>query len=447
MEKIMFINEQINAIVWGKAMLVILLLIGLFIMVRIRFLPICHFMLIIKKTLGSLLHKKDHGDGVTPFQAVSTALAGTLGVGSVVGVTTALTLGGPGALFWMWISALIGMAIKYGEVVLAIYFRKRNPDSTFIGGPMMVLEHGCKMPFLAVLFSLLCIFASFGIGNLTPANTIANTVKEYSNISAIWIGVAISLFIAFVILGKSNKIMKVNEIMIPFVSILYIVACIYLLVLNAERIPAAIQDIFTSAFNMESALGGSGSYLMMRAIHYGVSRGVFSNEAGMGSAPIAHASVEHVHPVEQGFWGIFEVFFDTIVVCTITGLVVLSSGLLDSGLEGVALSVACFTQGFGEIGGIIFAISIIFFALPSITGWYYYASVCIRYLFHGSIMLRIYQLCFLLLLIVGACSQIDFAWEIADTLNGLMAIPNLISLLIMHKIVVKLTKEYMRDKN
>ncbi|MDE6476561.1 MAG: sodium:alanine symporter family protein [Erysipelotrichaceae bacterium] len=443
-EKLMYINTQINGIVWGKYMLCFLLLIGIFLNVRTKGFAFFKWGLIYRTTIGSLFQKKEKKQGVTSFQAVSTALAGTLGVGSIIGVTTALTLGGAGSLFWMWISALLGMIIKYAEVVLAIHFRRRTGKDTYVGGPMTTLEYGCRLPFLGVLFSLFCIFASFGIGNLTPANTIAHTIQEYIPLSSFWIGIGIAVLIAIIILGKSQKIMKINEITIPVISIVYILACLYLLVCNIEQLPQAVSSIFQEAFTFSSGVGGVAGYGVTRAMHYGVSRGVFSNEAGMGSAPIAHACVANVHPVEQGFWGIFEVFFDTIIVCTITGLVVLTSGLMQSGMEGVALSVACFRQGFGDIGGMLFAFSIVSFAIPSIIGWYYYASECIRYLFQTPFMLKLYQIIFLGLLILGACMELQYAWEIADTLNGLMSIPNLLSLIILQKVVVKLTKEYMQ---
>lgn len=443
MDKLWLMNEQINAFVWGKYMIAFLLLTGAWLSIRTGFLPVRKLRLIYKKTLGSLFSKKGKGKGVTSFQAVSTALAGTLGVGSVVGVATALTIGGAGALFWMWISALFGMMTKYGEVVLAIHYREKQADQSFIGGPMTTLEHGCHMPILGVLFAILCILTSFGIGNLTPANTITSTIQAYLDIDALWIGIGCAILIGFVILGNAQKIMRVNEIMIPIVSILYVIACIYLILLHQDRVGDAIIFVMQDAFNFTAGVGGVSGFAISRALHYGISRGVFSNEAGMGSSPISHAAVQDVDPIEQGFWGIFEVFFDTIVVCTLTALVILTSGLLDGGLDGVALSVACFEQGFGKIGGILFAISIVSFAIPSILGWYYYARECIRYLWRGKGMLHLYQGIFLLLLVVGSIMDLHYVWEIADTLNGLMAIPNLISLVILQGVVVKLTKEYM----
>lgn len=443
MEKLWILNEHLNAFVWGKGMILFLLCTGAFLFLRTKALPLTHMRLIWKKTLGSLWKQGNKKEGITSFQAVSTALAGTLGVGSVIGVATALAMGGPGALFWMWISAFFGMMSKYAEVVLAIHYRKRQRDGRFLGGPMTTLEYGCHVRLLGVLFALLCIFASFGIGNVTPANTITMTIRSYWDISPLWIGLGTSLIVGFVIIGSAKRIMKVNEIAIPVVSLLYLFACFYLLLLHHDQIIPSLISIVQDACSFTAGTGGITGFVITRAIHYGISRGVFSNEAGMGSSPISHASVEDVNAVEQGFWGIFEVFFDTIVVCTLTGLVILSSGLLDQGMDGVALSVACFEQGFGTYGGMLFAFSIVAFAIPSILGWYYYARECIRYLFTWKLCLRIYQIMFLILLVVGSCMDLHYVWELADTLNGLMSIPNLISLVILQGVVVKLTKEYI----
>lgn len=444
MDKLIYINDVINSYVWGKYMILCLLFTGLWIMIRTKFLPFTHARLIFKKTLGSLRHRQE-GDGVTSFQAVSTALAGTLGVGSIVGVATALTMGGPGALFWMCISAILGMMTKYAEVVLAIFYRSRNEDGTYIGGPMTTLEKGCHLPFLGILFALFCIFASFGIGNVTPANTIMETVSSYLSMPSVLIGILLAAIVAMIIFGKGNAIMRFNEITIPIISIVYVAACLYLIIRNGDQLWNACSLIFADAMNLKAGVSGVGGFVITKAIHFGISRGVFSNEAGMGSSPISHAAVEHVHPIEQGFWGIFEVFFDTIVVCVLTGLMILTSGLYGSGYDGVALTIKCFESGFGSFGGILFAISIVSFAIPSILGWYYYARECIRYLFKGNLMLHIYQLLFLGLLIIGPQLELSFVWNVADTLNGLMAIPNLISILILSKVVVKLTKEYIAE--
>lgn len=443
MDKLWQLNQNLNAFVWGKYMIAFLLFTGAWLMIRTNFLPIRKIGLIYRKTLGSLGKGKHAKDGITSFQAVATALAGTLGVGSIIGVATALTMGGPGALLWMWVSAFFGMMSKYGEVVLAIHYREKQKDGSFIGGPMTTLQRGCHAPILGVLFALLCIFTSFGIGNLTPANTITTTVIAYLDIPPLMIGIVISLLVGFIIVGNAKRIMRFNEIIIPVISLLYVAACLYLIILHADQIVPMLKLVFEDASNFSAQVGGVSGFAITKAIHYGISRGVFSNEAGMGSSPISHAAVQHVNAVEQGFWGIFEVFFDTIVVCSLTAFVILSSGLLDSGLDGVALSIACFEQGFGKAGGILFAISIVSFAIPSILGWYYYARECIRYLFYVKWVLYIYQAIFILLLVVGSVMNLHYVWEIADTLNGLMAIPNLISLVILYRVVVKLTKEYL----
>lgn len=443
MDKLWQINESINSFVWGREMILLLLFSGALLLVRCRFLPIVHIRLIFQKTIGSLFSKKAKSDGITSFQAVATALAGTLGVGSVIGVATALTAGGPGALFWMWISAFFGMMTKYGEVVLAIFYRRRQKDGQYLGGPMMALEYGCHMRVLAVLFALLCLFASFGIGNVTPANTITMSVQAYLPLPSWLIGITTAVIVGAVILGSAKRIMKVNEIAIPMISVAYIAACVYMIILHSDRLLPALTEVVQDAFTFSAAAGGIGGFAITKAVHYGISRGVFSNEAGMGSSPISHAAVEKVSAVEQGFWGIFEVFFDTIIVCTLTALVLLTSGLLDQGLDGVALSIACFEQGFGRFGGILFAVSIVSFAIPSILGWYFYAQECIRYLFTAKWILRLYQVVFLGLIIIGSTMELHYVWEIADTLNGLMSIPNLISLVILHGIVVKCTKEYL----
>lgn len=442
MDKLMYMNEMINRVVWGKYMIFFLLATGAWLTLRTGFLPLRHISLIYKKTLGSL-RKQKNGEGVTPFQAVSTALAGTLGVGSVVGVTTALTMGGPGALVWMCISAFLGMMTKYAEVVLAIHYRNSNRDGTFLGGPMTTLEKGCHMPFLAILFALFCVFASFGIGNVTPANTIAQTITTYWDVDPKILGILLAVMIGIIILGKGNAIMRFNEVMIPLISVIYIVACLYLIGCQIDALKDAVTLVFQDAFTWSAGTGGISGFAISKAMHFGISRGVFSNEAGMGSSPISHAAVANVNAVEQGFWGIFEVFFDTIIVCTITALVILTSGYFDSGLEGVALTVKCFESGFGSIGGMLFAISIVSFAVPSILGWYYYARECLHYLFRGNLILYIYQALFLGLLVAGSQLDLSFVWNVADTLNGLMAIPNLISLVILYRVVVRLTKEYI----
>lgn len=444
MEKLWQMNEALNGLVWGRGMIALLLGSGAILMLRCRFLPLMHAKLIWQKTIGSLFQRQQPEAGITSFQAVATALAGTLGVGSVIGVATALTIGGPGALFWMWISAFFGMMSKYGEVVLAILYRKRQADGAYLGGPMTTLEYGCHMRWLGVLFALLCLFASFGIGNITPVNTITMALCAYLPIPAVVWGIATAVVVGAVIFGNARRIMRVNEIVVPIISLLYIVACVYLILIHADRIVPAMVQVWQDAFSLPAGVGGISGFTITKAMHYGISRGVFSNEAGMGSSPISHASVAQVDAVGQGFWGIFEVFFDTIVVCTLTAFVLLTSGLLSQPLDGIALAIACFEQGFGSLGGMLFAGSIVAFAIPSILGWYYYARECIRYLFTCQWMLPLYRVLFLGLLIVGATMDLHYVWELADTLNGLMSIPNLIALVILQGVVVKYTKDYLK---
>ncbi len=440
MEKWIYILERWQKILWGMPMLVLLLVSGALLMVKTRFFLFRKSDLIVRKTIGSLGAKKQQG--ITSFQAVTTALAGTLGVGSIVGVATAITMGGAGALFWMCVSALFGMMCKYGEVVLAMHYRHKENGVSY-GGAMYVLEKGCRMPVLGVLFALFCILASFGIGNITPTNTIVESVRVYLPLPPLFITALLAVLVASLIFGKGNRIMRLNEKLIPFVSVLYIAACGYLLFLHREHLFSAVLFVLQDAFAIDALEGGIGGFVISKAIHFGVSRGVFSNEAGMGSSPLSHAGVVDANPVEQGFWGIFEVFFDTLVICLITGMMILTSDAYGLGLEGAALVIACFQEGFGVWGGILFACAIVSFALPSILGWYYYARECIHYLFTTKLMLHLYQACFLGVLV--CCGSFDFVyvWYLADVLNALMAIPNLISLFLLNKDVVKLTKEYL----
>lgn len=432
------IETVMHNLVWGNFMVVFLLGSGILLMFSCKFLPFTKTGLIFRKTFGSFGSKKTKG--ITSFQAVSTALAGTLGVGSIVGVSTAISMGGPGALFWMCIGAIPGMMSKYGEVVLAVHYREYHHRKGYLGGAMTTLKNGCRLPVLGLLFCAFCILASFGIGNLTPSQTITQTVQGFLPVPSFAVGVLLSYLVYKVLTGKAKGIMKWNERIIPIASIFYLGACAYLIIRNASSLPYVCSFIWKDAFSMESLCGG----MTGKALQYGISRGVFSNEAGMGSSPLSYASVENANPVEQGFWGIFEVFFDTLVVCLLSGLVLLTSPVYGSGAEGVDLLVACFCDGFGNAGGILFAVSLLLFAFPSILGWYYYASICISYVSEGNVLLKIYRFVFLFLLMFGGMLDIGFVWGLADVFNALMAFPNLISLVLLYKIVVKLTDEYIR---
>ncbi len=411
-----------------------------------KFMPIKKLGHVLKSTIGTLGKKRDKKSGVTPFQAVSTALAGTIGVGNIAGVSTAITLGGPGAIFWMWISAIFGMATKFAEVTLAVHFREKNKNG-YIGGPMYYIEKGLGIKSLAVVFSVCCVLASFGIGNMTQSNAISSSLEASFGIDNAATGFTVAFIVALVIIGGIGRIVKVTEVVVPFMSILYIVGAVVVIFQNLPHLPQTFSAIFEGAFSPQSAVSGVAGYTVMQSIRYGIARGVFTNEAGLGSASIAHAAADTDSAVKQGFWGIFEVFFDTIIVCTMTAIVVISSGLYSSGLSGTELTQAAFVQSLGRYGGQLLSISIVFFALASILGWYYYGETAIRYLFRKKRAISVYRVMFVAMVIVGAISNLEVIFSISDTFNGLMAIPNLIAIIGLSGIVFKLTKQYFaKDK-
>ena len=449
MEFITHWNGVINGIVWGPPMLALLIGTGILLTVRGGFVQVRKFGTIMKHTIGSLLtpdaHKKDES-GVTPFQAVATALASTVGTGNITGVATAITLGGPGAVFWMWVSAFFGMMTKYAEVLLAVNFREKNERNEWVGGPMYYIEKGLGWKWLAVIFAVFATVASFGIGNIAQSNSIANALNETVGIDPLITGIVVAIGAGVVILGGIKRIAQVTEKLVPFMGLFYVVLGVATLIMNIGNLPEAFRLIFYCAFNPDAALGGVTGYTVMLAIRYGFARGVFSNEAGLGSAPIAHAAANTNSPVKQAFWGAFEVFFDTFIICTITGLVVVSSGAWTSGLEGTALTIAAFSNSLGSIGAWGVTIGTILFAFSTILGWSYYGEKAIEYLFKGTSLVGGvklgYRVAFVLMTIFGAVGSLKLVWDIADTLNGLMAIPNLIGLVALSGIVVKLTKEH-----
>ena len=449
MEFITHWNGVINGIVWGPPVLALLIGTGILLTVRVGFIQVRKFGVIMKHTLGSLFgpdaHKKDES-GVTPFQAVATALASTVGTGNITGVATAVTLGGPGAIFWMWVSAFFGMMTKYAEVLLAVKFREKNERNEWVGGPMYYIENGLGWKWLAVIFAVFATIASFGIGNMTQSNSIANALQSTVGISPLVTGIIVAIGAGIVILGGIKRIAQVTEKLVPFMGLFYVVLGVATLVMNFGNLPEAFRLIFYCAFNPDAALGGATGYTVMLAIRYGFARGVFSNEAGLGSAPIAHAAANTDSPVKQAFWGAFEVFFDTFIICTITGLVVVSSGAWTSGLQGTSLTIAAFGNSLGSIGEWGVTIGTVLFAFSTILGWSYYGEKSIEYLFKGTSLVGGvklgYRVAFVLMTIFGAVGSLQLVWDIADTLNGLMAIPNLIALVALSGIVVKLTKEH-----
>ena len=452
------INSTVNGFVWGPIMLALLVGTGVFLTFRTGWVQVRWFGYIMKNTVGSLFGKKekDHGSNLSPFQAVTTALAGTVGTGNIAGVTGAIFVGGPGAAFWMWVSAFFGMCTKYSEIALAIQYRERDANGVHKGGPMYYIEKGMgkQWKFLAVIFAILGGLASFGIGNIAQSSEIAGAMNGLFGLNPMVTGIGLAVLVAFVILGGVQRIGQVTSYLVPFMAIFYILAGVGVIILRLPQIPAAFSTIITSAFSFEAVGGGVFGYAIMVAMRQGFARGVFSNEAGLGSAPIAHAASSTEEPAEQAMWGVFEVFVDTIIICTITSLAVILSGM-ELGADALAnyaskgaAALAAFNSILpGTIGGTIIQISLLFFALSTIISWSYYGERCWGYLTNNNKAVNlVYKILFILVCIVGAVGSGTLMWDIADTLNGMMAIPNLIALLAMSGVVAKITKDYFRDK-
>ena len=468
-----FVGE-LNNIAWGPWMLLLLVGTGVYLSARVGFIQFRKFGYAMKNTLGKLFQKQNAGEGeMTPFQAVSTALAATVGTGNIAGVTGAIAVGGPGAVFWMWVSALFGMVTKYAEVVLAVKYRERNAKGEWAGGPMYYIRNGLgkSWNWLATIFCVLAVLASFGIGNMTQVNSIAAAINNALDtfgtnagasfvlfgqdvrISSVVIGAVVAVVVSLVLFGGMKRLGTVTEMMVPFMAAVYIIAAVVVVITHAEYLGQAFALIFTSAFTPDAALGGATGIVIMTTIQKGVGRGVFSNEAGLGSAPIAHASTSETDPVKQGMYGIFEVFMDTIVICTLTSMVVLL-GILSGGAEvtwgadaGVDLITACFSTVFGgSFSSVIMAVGLGLFALSTIISWSFYGSRCCEFLL-GQKATRVYQCLFVVVLIVGSTLELKLVWNIADTLNGFMAIPNLIALLGLSGVVIKLTREHFSKDN
>lgn len=447
MEIIRSVNAEINNIVWGPIMLTLLIGTGLFLSVKTGFLQFRKFGYMMKHTLLGVFSKNQHekdNAGVSPFQAVATAMAGTIGTGSIAGLATAIVSGGPGAVFWMWVSALLGMITKYSEILLSIKFREKNDEGRWVGGPMYYIKNGLKLKWLAVLFAIFAMIACLGTGNATQSNSIAVALDSTVGIEPWITGIVLTVIVAAVILGGMKRISSVNEKLVPIMAIFYVICAVIALILKIDKIPAAFALIFKEAFNFKAAAGGVAGYGIMLAMHYGFSRGVFSNEAGLGSAPIAHAASSTKSPVKQGLWGMFEVFFTTIVICTASALIILTTDIWSTGqFQGAALSIASFNAIIPGVGGIVVTLSTIFFALSTILGWAYYGEVCMEFLSRNSKKaVLVYRCIYVAFVFIGTIGSLDVIWSISETMNGLMAIPNLIGIIGLYKVVKKLTKEH-----
>ena len=440
-----FITEMvgaINGVVWGVPMLILILGAGLFLTVGLRFLTI------MKIPFGfSLLWKgripgNDAG-AITPFNALMTSLSATIGTGNIAGVATAIFLGGPGAVFWMWMTALVGMGTKYAEAVCAVRFREKDENGNFVGGPMYYIQNGmgANWRWLAITFALFAGIAGFGIGDMVQSNSIADALYTTFDIPHLYTGIIVALLVGAVLLGGIQRISQVAGALVPFMAALYILASIVVLAINANAIPAAFGLIFTHAFSPAAATGGFAGAAVWAAIRFGVARGVFSNEAGLGSAPIAHAAAKTKGPVSQGLVAMLGTFIDTLIVCTFTALAILSTGVWTSGATGAALTSAAFEAALPGFGGVIIAVSLAIFAFTTIIGWSYYSERSLQYLFGTSIIMP-FRAVWSLAAIIGATVKLGFIWLLADTLNAMMAIPNLVALVVLSPIVFAVTKEF-----
>ena len=458
LEIVELVNGKINDFVWGPIMLVLLVGTGVYLTCRTGWVQVRWFGYIMKNTVGSLFtsRQKKDGSNLTPFQAVTTALAGTVGTGNIAGVTGAIFAGGPGAVFWMWVSAFFGMCTKYAEIALAMKFRNTDANGVHKGGPMYYIENGLgkRWKWLAVIFAILGGLASFGIGNIAQSSEIAGSLNGLFGLDPLVSGMVLTVVVGIVVLGGVQRIGQVTSLLVPFMAIFYILAGIFVIVLRIADIPAAFGAIFSSAFSLEAVGGGIFGYAIMLAMKNGFARGVFSNEAGLGSAPIAHAASSTQEPAEQAIWGVFEVFFDTIVICSITAFTVLLSGfeLGEASLEAFgtkgSAAVAAFNSILpGTLGGTIIQISLIFFALSTILSWSYYGERCWGYISNDNkIFVAAYKVIFVLFCIVGTTGSGQLMWDISDTLNGAMAIPNLVALLLLSGAVASITREHFTDK-
>ena len=459
-EMITELNGKINSFVWGLPMMVLILGVGVYLSARCGFPQFTHFGHIMKNTLGKALEKTEAKEGsVSPFKAMCTALAASIGTGNIAGVSGAIALGGPGAVFWMWVSALLGMCTKFSEVTLAIKYRERNKEGDWVGGPMYYITNGLgkSWKWLACVFAAFGALASFGIGNMTQINTIAGTIntaisgfiattESEKTIIAWAVAIICALICAFVLLGGIQRLADVCSLLVPVMAVIYIAASLVVIAVNAASIPTAFAAIIKGAFNPASVAGGLAGVGIKTALTKGVGRGIFSNEAGLGSAPIAHAAADVDHPVKQGIYGVFEVFMDTIVVCTMTALVVLLGvGVqnIEYGTDiGANLTIMGFESVFGAgIPAVAVAICLSLFALSTVLTWALYGTRCVEYLF-GHNASKVYQFIFCLFACIAGTVELKLAWDIADTLNGLMAIPNLIALAFLSPVVIRLSKEY-----
>lgn len=456
LKTIEMINTAVNNFIWGVPAMICIIGVGLYLSFRTRFIQIRKFKYALKNTVGRMFRKQDASDGaLTPFQAVCTALAATVGTGNIAGVAGAIAIGGPGAVFWMWISALLGMCTKFSEVTLAVHFREKNTHGDWVGGPMYYIKNGLAKHWhwLAAAFSAFGVLTVFGTGNATQVNTITTAIDSAllnfhlisdSSVGTLnlVIGILIALAVALVLLGGIKRIGRVTEKLVPFMAVLYIILALGVVLLNLNRVPGVFGAILSGAFKPAAVTGGIvGSFFT--SMKKGVARGIFSNEAGLGTGSIAHACADTREPVKQGLFGIFEVFADTIIICTLTALVILCSGTAVhyGSAAGAELTISGFTATYGSWASVFTAVALCCFAFSTIIGWGLYGARCIEFLFSEKVI-KPFMVVYSLVAILGATVDLGLLWSIAETFNGLMSIPNLIALFLLSGTVVRLTKEY-----
>jgi len=451
MEWIIEVNKAVKDVVWGPVMLILLIGTGIYLTCRTGWMQFTRIGFILRRTVGGLFEKEkreDPGRNISPFQAVTTALAGTVGTGSIAGVTGAIFTGGPGAVFWMWISALFGAVTKYAEITLSLHFRQVDGNGANCGGPMYYIEKGLNMKWLACVFAVLGGFACFGAGNIAQATEIAGAMEDLFHCPAWATGVLLVVIVGAVVIGGIKRIGQVTSYLVPAMAGFYVLGGILVLALNIGQVPSAFATIVTEAFSLRSVGGGVFGYAVLAAMRQGFARGVFSNEAGLGTAPMAHAASSTKEPVEQGMWGVFEVFVVTIIICTITGLTVVMSGVYTGepasfSSNGAAAAAAFNTMLPGSIGGVIVEVGLLLFALSTVLSWNYYGERCWGYLTNNNrAVLSAFRVIYALVCFVGATGSGALMWDISDTLNGMMAIPNLVGLLLLSGTVVRLTRDY-----
>ncbi len=450
MEQLLALNKHINGFVWGTPMLIVLVGTGVYVSIRTGFIQFRKFGLMCRETMGKIVAAGPRAEGdVTPFQAMTVAMGGTVGVGNIAGVATAIAAGGPGAVFWMLVSGVFGMATKFAEVVLGMHYRVRHPGEPMMGGPMMYISRGMgpRWRWLAGLFAFFGALAAFGIGNMVQANAVAEGMARYH--VPHWVtGLVLVIAVGLVTLGGIKRIAHVAMVCVPFMCGLYMLAALWVIVTHVMDIPSVVSLVLRHAFTPMAATGGFAGAAVKMAIRKGIARGVFSNEAGLGSAPMAHATAQTDHPARQGLWGIFEVFFDTIVMCSATAFVILATGAWQSGQTGASLTIHAFELSFGaRIGVPLVVLSMILTAYDTNLAWCFYGETCSSYLLgRPRVTRKVYRLAWLPFTMLGALGKLEAIWDVSDTLNGLMAVPNLIAILALGGVVVKLTRDFLAGK-